>query len=114
MDYPNLNMRHHRWLDVVKDYDCEILYHPRKANVAANALNRKAVVAPIRDICLRMIVVTLLLERIREVHVNANKESTRRVSVLWVRWLPLIMILMGCGLFIGGSGFRTGVECIKF
>ncbi|KAA0026003.1 ty3-gypsy retrotransposon protein [Cucumis melo var. makuwa] len=29
-----------RWLELVKDYDCEILYHPCKANVVADALNR--------------------------------------------------------------------------
>ncbi|KAL0544078.1 hypothetical protein IC582_019189 [Cucumis melo] len=29
-----LNMRQRRWLELVKDYDCEILYHPGKANVA--------------------------------------------------------------------------------
>ena len=32
-DQPNLNMRQCRLLDVVKDYDCEILYHPGKENV---------------------------------------------------------------------------------
>ncbi|KAL0539461.1 hypothetical protein IC582_023673 [Cucumis melo] len=36
-----LNMRQRRWLELVKDYDCEILYHPGKANVVANALSRK-------------------------------------------------------------------------
>ena len=34
-------MRQIRWLDVVKDYDCEIHYHPGKANVVADALSRK-------------------------------------------------------------------------
>ena len=34
-------MRQRRWLDVVKDYDCEILYHPGKANVVVDALSRK-------------------------------------------------------------------------
>ncbi|GJU15737.1 reverse transcriptase domain-containing protein, partial [Tanacetum coccineum] len=34
-------MRQRRWLDIVKDYDCEILYHPGKANVVADALSRK-------------------------------------------------------------------------
>ncbi|KAL0534150.1 hypothetical protein IC582_028434 [Cucumis melo] len=36
-----LNMRQRRWLELVKDYDCEILYHPGKANVVADALSRK-------------------------------------------------------------------------
>ncbi|KAJ9561099.1 hypothetical protein OSB04_006259 [Centaurea solstitialis] len=42
MDQQNRNMRQHRWLDVVNDYDCEILYHPGKENVMADALSRKA------------------------------------------------------------------------
>ncbi|KAA0067363.1 pol protein [Cucumis melo var. makuwa] len=36
-----LNMRQRRWLELVKNYDCEILYDPGKANVVANALSRK-------------------------------------------------------------------------
>ncbi|KAL8133546.1 hypothetical protein AgCh_008856 [Apium graveolens] len=36
-----LNMRQRRWLELIKDYDCEILYHPGKANVVAHALSRK-------------------------------------------------------------------------
>ncbi|GKE41950.1 hypothetical protein Tco_1469234, partial [Tanacetum coccineum] len=40
-DQRDLNMRQQRWLDLVKDYDCEILYHPGKANVVADALSRK-------------------------------------------------------------------------
>ncbi|KAL5539424.1 hypothetical protein UlMin_044282 [Ulmus minor] len=36
-----LNMRQRRWLELVKDYDCEILYHPGKANKVADALSRK-------------------------------------------------------------------------
>ncbi|TYK23815.1 pol protein [Cucumis melo var. makuwa] len=39
--HKELNMRHRRWLELVKDYDCEILYHPGKANVVADALSRK-------------------------------------------------------------------------
>ncbi|KAA0033945.1 retrotransposon protein, putative, Ty3-gypsy subclass [Cucumis melo var. makuwa] len=34
-------MRQRRRLELVKDYDCEILYHPSKANVVADALSRK-------------------------------------------------------------------------
>ncbi|XP_052728517.1 uncharacterized protein LOC108327384 [Vigna angularis] len=38
-----LNMRQRRWLEFLKDYDFELLYHPGKANVVADALSRKAV-----------------------------------------------------------------------
>ncbi|WVZ76150.1 hypothetical protein U9M48_024148 [Paspalum notatum var. saurae] len=37
-----LNMRQRRWLELIKDYDLEVPYHPGKANVAADALSRKA------------------------------------------------------------------------
>ncbi|XP_052197351.1 uncharacterized protein LOC127804519 [Diospyros lotus] len=36
-----LNMRQRRWMELLKDYDCEILYHPGKANVVADALSRR-------------------------------------------------------------------------
>ena len=36
-----LNMRQRRWLELLKDYDCTIEYHPVKANVVADALSRK-------------------------------------------------------------------------
>jgi hypothetical protein len=39
---PDLNMRQRRWLELIKDYDLEIHYHPGKANVVADALSRKA------------------------------------------------------------------------
>src|SRR5579883_2035186 len=37
-----LNMRQRRWLELIKDYDLEVHYHPGKANVVADALSRKA------------------------------------------------------------------------
>ena len=36
-----LNMRQRRWLELIKDYDLDIAYHPGKANVVADALSRK-------------------------------------------------------------------------
>ena len=38
----NLNMRQRRWLELIKDYDLEVHYHPGKANVVADALSRKS------------------------------------------------------------------------
>ena len=37
-----LNLRQRRWLELLKDYDMDILYHPGKANVVANALSRRS------------------------------------------------------------------------
>jgi hypothetical protein len=39
---PDLNLRQRRWLELNKDYDLGINYHPGKANVEADALNRKS------------------------------------------------------------------------
>jgi hypothetical protein len=36
-----LNMRQRRWLELIKDYDLEVHYHPGKANVVVDALSRK-------------------------------------------------------------------------
>ncbi|GJZ31602.1 putative reverse transcriptase domain-containing protein [Tanacetum coccineum] len=41
LDQKELNMRQRRWLELLSDYDCEICYHPGKANVVADALSRK-------------------------------------------------------------------------
>jgi hypothetical protein len=39
---PDLKLRQRRWLELVKDYNLEIHYHPGKANVVADALSRKS------------------------------------------------------------------------
>jgi hypothetical protein len=50
----DLNLRQHRWLELIKNYDLEIHYHPGKANLVADALSLKehvhsAVVAQLPD-----------------------------------------------------------------
>jgi hypothetical protein len=37
----DLNLRHRRWLELIKDYDVGIIYHPGKANIVVDALSHK-------------------------------------------------------------------------
>nr|GFC42399.1 putative reverse transcriptase domain-containing protein [Tanacetum cinerariifolium] len=48
LDQKELNMRQCRWLELLSDYDCDIHYHPGKANVIVDALSRKEREPPLR------------------------------------------------------------------
>jgi hypothetical protein len=49
---PDLNMRQRRWLELIKDYELEVHYHPGKANIVADALSRKAHCNYLSSVCL--------------------------------------------------------------
>nr|GEX15628.1 hypothetical protein [Tanacetum cinerariifolium] len=69
------NMRQRRWLDLLKDYDCEICHHPGKANVVADALSQKEREKVTRIHSLRMIVTSDLFDRIKLAQLEALKEE---------------------------------------
>ncbi|GKC48817.1 putative reverse transcriptase domain-containing protein, partial [Tanacetum coccineum] len=73
-----LNMRQHRWIELFSDYDCEIRYHPGKANVVADALSRKERVKPKRVRAMNMILQSSIKDRI----LAAKKEGVNEFAVL--------------------------------
>ncbi|KAC9443387.1 hypothetical protein E3N88_45832 [Mikania micrantha] len=70
-----LNMRQRRWIELLKDYDCEILYHSGKANVVADALSRKEEHEPIRVTAMKIVISSDLVEQIKEAQIEALKEE---------------------------------------
>ncbi|GJZ83370.1 hypothetical protein Tco_0648543 [Tanacetum coccineum] len=75
LDQKLLNMRQRRWIELPSDYDCELKYHPGKANVVADALSRKERLRPLRVRALGMLVQTSLKSRILDAQQEAMKEE---------------------------------------
>nr|GEY99828.1 retrovirus-related Pol polyprotein from transposon TNT 1-94 [Tanacetum cinerariifolium] len=93
-----LNMRQRRWLELLKDYDTNIQYHPRKANVVADALSRKSgMIAGIKVddeiICdLEQLDIELYVHgqhgywaslRVEPYLISRNKEAQKEDSEIW-------------------------------
>ncbi|GKF16610.1 putative reverse transcriptase domain-containing protein [Tanacetum coccineum] len=66
-------MRQRRWLELLSDYDCEICYHPGKANVVADALSRKERIKPLR---VRVLVMNIGLNLLVQ-NLNAQAEAKK-------------------------------------
>ncbi|GJU58023.1 putative reverse transcriptase domain-containing protein [Tanacetum coccineum] len=75
LDQKELNMRQRRWLELLNDYDCEIRYHPGKANVVADALSRKERSKPLRVRALVMTIGLDLPKQILSAQSEARKEE---------------------------------------
>ena len=44
---PNLNMWQRRWIELLQEYDFDIVYRPGKENVVANSLSHKSIIGAI-------------------------------------------------------------------
>nr|GEV60461.1 putative reverse transcriptase domain-containing protein [Tanacetum cinerariifolium] len=80
LNQKELNMRQRRWLELLADYDCEIRYHPGKANVEADALSLKRItksrrVKPLRVRSLIMTIHLNLPSQILEAQTETLKEE---------------------------------------
>ncbi|GKC45165.1 putative reverse transcriptase domain-containing protein [Tanacetum coccineum] len=81
LDQKEFNMRQRRWIELLSDYDCEIRYHPGKANIVADALSQKDREL-IRVRSLVMMVHTNLPERILNAQTEAMKEENMKAENL--------------------------------
>ncbi|KAI3510609.1 hypothetical protein L1887_17736 [Cichorium endivia] len=85
-DQKCLNMRQQRWMELLKDYDCEILYHLGKANVVADALSRKERKQPMKVRAMRIEVTNTLVENLKNSQIEAlleeNLKKERMVGVI--------------------------------
>nr|GEW34539.1 putative reverse transcriptase domain-containing protein [Tanacetum cinerariifolium] len=73
LDQKKSNMRQRRWLELLGDYDCEIRYHPGKANVVAGTLSGKEQIKPLRVRALVMTISLDLPKKILEAQIEARK-----------------------------------------
>ncbi|GKE71072.1 putative reverse transcriptase domain-containing protein [Tanacetum coccineum] len=87
-----LNMRQHRWIELLSDYDCKIRYHPGKGNVVADALSRKERDKSIRVRALVLTVYPDLSERILKVQTEAMKGDNVKAGNLGRLLKPIFKI----------------------
>ncbi|GKA81080.1 putative ribonuclease H-like domain-containing protein [Tanacetum coccineum] len=116
-------MRQRRWLELLSDYDCEIRYHPGKANVVADALSRKERIKPLRVRALVMTIGLDLPKQILEAQIEARKpenlksEDRRRLvlfDVLRVSRTQKYLLATGTTQrFLNGSGDKLSTMVLS-
>ncbi|GJT07159.1 putative reverse transcriptase domain-containing protein [Tanacetum coccineum] len=93
-----LGMRQRRWLELLSDYDCDIRYHPGKANVVADALSHKEQDEPLLK------ALGTSLDMSTAYHPQTDGQSERTIQTIedmlracvidfgkgWVKHLPLV------------------------
>ncbi|GJV46787.1 putative reverse transcriptase domain-containing protein [Tanacetum coccineum] len=84
-DQKDLNMHQRRWIELLSDYECEIKYHPGKANVVADALSRKERLKPRRVRAMSITIHSGLKTKILEAQSEASKDL--KAPTEWLRGL---------------------------
>ncbi|GJT90151.1 putative reverse transcriptase domain-containing protein [Tanacetum coccineum] len=87
-----LNMRQRRWLELLADYDCEICYHPGKANVVADALSQKKQIKPLRVRALIITVHPKLPSQILKMKPSKKKMSKMKTYEEWTNHLKFVLM----------------------
>ncbi|GJS32854.1 putative reverse transcriptase domain-containing protein [Tanacetum coccineum] len=102
-----LNLRQRRWIELLSDYDCEIWYHPGKANVMADALSRKERNRPLRVRALVMTVHNNLPKQIRKAQKEAMKRKNPNMKADIATYVSKITMDFVSGLPRTSSGYDT-------
>ncbi|GJY44174.1 putative reverse transcriptase domain-containing protein [Tanacetum coccineum] len=119
LDQKELNMRQRRWLELLSDYDCEIRYHPRKANVVADAMSQKERSKPLRKSLNKAL--GTRLDMSTAYHPETDGQSERTIQTLedmlrscildfekgWDRHLPLVE-------FSYNNSYHTSIKTAPF
>nr|GEZ21555.1 retrotransposon protein, putative, Ty3-gypsy subclass [Tanacetum cinerariifolium] len=87
LDQKELNMRQRRWLELLSDYDCDIRYHPGKANVVVDALSCKERDKPLR---VRTLVMTISLNLPKQI---VKEEKLYAKFSKCEFWIPKVQFL---------------------
>ncbi|GJZ11082.1 putative reverse transcriptase domain-containing protein [Tanacetum coccineum] len=78
LDQKELNMKQRWWLELLSAYDCEIRYHPGKANVVDDALSRKERSKPLR---VQALVMTISLDHPKQI-LSAQSEARKEENFI--------------------------------
>nr|GEV23314.1 putative reverse transcriptase domain-containing protein [Tanacetum cinerariifolium] len=118
IDQKELNMRQRRWLKLLSDYDCEIRYHPGKANVVADSLSQKERSKSLRSLN-KALATRLDMSTAYQPEIDGQSERTiqiledmLRACVLdfrkgWDRHLPLVE-------FYYNNSYHTSIKAAPF
>ncbi|GJU94252.1 putative reverse transcriptase domain-containing protein [Tanacetum coccineum] len=78
-----LNMRQRRWIELFSNYDCEIRYHPSKANVVADVLSRKEIKEAFKE-------VNVQGEALRGLDKQMERKEDDAMYFIGQIWVPLV------------------------
>ncbi|GJW38100.1 putative reverse transcriptase domain-containing protein [Tanacetum coccineum] len=136
-DQKELNMRQRRWIKLFSNYDCEIHYHPGKANVVVDALSRKERVKPRRLRAMSMTIQSSVKDNILvaqggaskdgipligdvriiimdESHASSSKEWSSGVDHLRLRWKIYFAVLANVAESVKNkTGYEYGLSSLN-